>query len=193
MTLLDMQLRASSEFALIQMPTSSPPIALIIPATVAAALLPDPNLSVLQLLEFPLSPASTINLTKLNLCPSTYFSSDQPNVDDLQTIKMIPVPHVDIIDVLLIHAAVLSPQAESTNSIQCAHIVNMPVTTPYCRPLWSITYWAEASHLRNTVCQPWMAAERVLQSQTRFRKGANGNDHTRSLVHKSYMMLGMLP
>ena len=107
MTLLDVQLRVSSEFAPIQMPTSSPLTVLTLPATVAAALLPDPNLSVLQLLEFPLSPASTINLTKLNLCPSAYFSSDQLNVDDLDIIKMIPVPPVDTIDVLLAHAAML--------------------------------------------------------------------------------------
>lgn len=98
------------------MPTASGlPTALTIPATAAAALLPDPNLSILQLLEFPLAPASTINITKLNLCPSTYFSSDQPNVDDFQTIKMIPIAPVDIIGALLTHAAGLSPQAEATN------------------------------------------------------------------------------
>ena len=59
---------------LIQMPTGLP-TALAIPATAAAALLPDPSLSILQLLEFLLSSTSTINQlgAKLDSCPSTYF------------------------------------------------------------------------------------------------------------------------
>lgn len=168
------------------------PTALIMPATAVGALLPNPTLSILQFLEFPLPP-NPVTLLKLHLLPSDYFSSEQPNVEDLRVIKTIPLPPADVVSTLLPYIATLVQHTETTDSklsVLCAHTDG--IATAQCLPLWTITYWTKALHLKNTIQQPWIDAERVLQHRIQFKKGISspGNHH---LVEQTYVMLGLLP
>jgi hypothetical protein len=164
------------------------------PATAVAALLPNPTLSILNFLEFPLPP-SPAAISKPHLLPpaSAYFSSEQPNIEDPQTIRMIPLSPSEIVSSLLPHVTVLlAEHTKSTNlklSVICAHIDS--ITTARRLPLWTITYWTEVLHLQTTIRRPWADTERVLQHRSQFKKRVNNQD-SRNLIEQAYTMLGLL-
>lgn len=167
------------------MPTTIP-TALTMPATAVACLLPSPSLSILGFLEFVL-PSPVIS-SKTHTPPSTYFSFDQPNIEDIQVIKAIPIPPSDVIDMLLCNAATLT---STVYSVQCAHLVN-PMVTSYRLPLWIISYWLEVSHLHDIIQPPWITVEQILKQRSHSWRKANANN-SHELVQQAYIMLGSLP
>ena len=171
----------------VPMPTTIPTV-LTMPATAVACLLPSPSLSILGFLEFVLPPPTgPIIPSKNHAPPSAYFSFDQPNIEDIQVIKAIPVPPPDVIDTLLCHAATLT---STVYSVQCIHLIH-PMATSYRLPLWIISYWLEVSHLRDTIRPPWVTVEQILKQRGHsWRKADAKNDH--ELVQQAYMMLGSL-
>jgi hypothetical protein len=163
------------------------PTALIIPAHAVACLLPDPSLSILGFLEYLFPPP--IIFSKPRSPPSAYLSSDQPNIEDIQKIKTIPIPPSDIINMLLQHT-VTSLMAVPVHSVRCAHLVDAAMS--YHLPLWVIAYWLEVSYLHNTIRPPWINAEQILKQRSCSWRKANPRG-SQDLVEQAYTMLGSLP
>ncbi|KIK74737.1 hypothetical protein PAXRUDRAFT_19593 [Paxillus rubicundulus Ve08.2h10] len=84
---------------------------LTLPMNVVTSLLPESTLSVLDFLKFPLPPPEILS----NPSPSMYFSSNKPNIQDIQKINSKPTPP-DIVNTLLSHTT-----KSATLSVQCAH------------------------------------------------------------------------
>ncbi|KAG1730654.1 uncharacterized protein EDB91DRAFT_1006336, partial [Suillus paluster] len=156
-----------------------------LPSTAITELLPDPSLSIIAFLKFPLPVISKIDC---NISVEAYFSHDQPNVEDLNKIKSIPLPPSSLLEKLLDQGLRAALEQQKV-SVQCPHT---PIDSKTCLPLWVITYWAEVLHLRRNCCQHWIEAEHILESRSCSWKAAYRQD-THDLIKQVYNLLGSLP
>ncbi|KAH0834859.1 hypothetical protein J3R83DRAFT_10486 [Lanmaoa asiatica] len=154
-----------------------------LPVNAITCLLPKSMLSILDFLKFPLPPP--VILSKPYPSPSAYFSSDEPNIQDIQKISSIPTPPPDVVNTLLSHWHTV----ESTiSSVQCAHL--MDINPTYRLPTWVVTYWAEIYHLHKTQLT-WAVAESALQSRSQSWQKPDRESH--ELIQQVYMTLKTLP
>jgi hypothetical protein len=154
-------------------------LSLQIPDAAQRILLPEPHLSVLQFLDFPL-PGIAVQ-TKHEA--SAFFSQKDPTTHDLPLLSKIPIPGKEVVQAL--HTTVKDAVANGAKSIACPHVVVHP--TPRL-PLWTITYWMEALSLHETR-QPWVLADDTLHQR---RRTSMKNPETRQLLDDVYLALSTL-
>ncbi|KAG6372796.1 hypothetical protein JVT61DRAFT_7201 [Boletus reticuloceps] len=169
------------------------PTVLTMPAHAIVGLLPNPSLLILGFLEFLILLSVILFNSKPRSPSSTYFSSEQPNVEDIQIIKTISILPSDVINMLLRYAATpTSLTAVPIHSVTCAHLT-IDFATSYHLPLWIIVYWFEISHLHDTIRPPWVNAEQVLKQWSCLWRKASNPKGSQDLLQQAYMMLGSLP
>ena len=102
-----------------------------IPQDVHSNLLPDRQVSILDMLEFRL-PAITNMVSKT--LTRTYLSMDSPTITDTSIIQTIPTPPVKVIKELRV---AFEHDARDIQSVQCVHLSS---NSGQRLPLWVIAY-----------------------------------------------------
>jgi len=130
-----------------------------IPPEIKDQLLPDPALSVSQLLQYQLPQGPPNEQTSVE----TYLTNLPVNVTSLNVIKSIPIPSKLITTKLERHS-----RLASSTSIRCTHI-HSPSAPEKRVPTWVITYWIEAGQI---LClkKKWLDAESSLQKRRTHKK-----------------------
>jgi hypothetical protein len=138
-----------------------------LPQAVEAQILPSPNLSILELLQYDLPIEHPTFLPGQN---TDFFDKNTPNVTDLNIIRRIPTPSEKVILSLQKHLANTIESSDSDMSIKCIHSVAAAGMT---YPLWIITYWAKVSSVRE-IRDGWRKGEVYLRDcLQRWRKNKN--------------------
>lgn len=151
--------------------------ALEIPTAVQKAILPNPALSVLQLVAFPLP---LITQGEAVDPVDTFFSHREPTLTDPSIIANIPLPPIATVTAVLEASKDLG--GLNFKSVSCPHTGASSESTV---PLWIITFWAEVLSIRETR-QPWIWAEDALSR--RMKKWGK----ERGLAEKAYNSLSGL-
>jgi len=162
-----------------RVPHDSTHLLLQIPDDAQQILLPNPHLSILQFLDFPL-PGITVQ-TKHGA--SAFFSQQDPTTSNLSLLSKILIPNREVVKAL--HAVSEDAFANGAKSIDCLHVVMHP--TPRL-PLWTIAYWAEVLSLHETRT-PWVLAEEALHKR---RRASMKKPKTQQLLDDTYLALSML-
>ena len=122
-----------------------------IPVHYRQLLLPNPECSVSELLQFPLPPqAHSKTRTK-----SQYWSPAMPAAVDIENLKSLAIPCCtslkDIREQVYRHHIL-----EQASSIQYPHLSASCYLENF--PLWVVMYWIESSQLCQYVKEPWHQA-----------------------------------
>jgi len=140
--------------------------ALVIPHEVEPLLLPNPQLSILELLKYwlPLI-ATTTSKTQ------EFFNNNTPMKKSAQAIVLIPSPSQAT--VIALQNQLLEATTKGIRSIWCPHVPHLKNET---YPLWIVTYWASVDVIR-PIRDAWQAAEHYLAEQKqdwKVKKNAEG-------------------
>lgn len=154
-----------------------------IPANALEILLPQPSLTVLELLDHKLPLISSVSR---NIAPSQFFSKDDANITEPMVLQRLAIPPGRMLKELA-EACKVSAM-EGANSVMCAHLSNGPDKRV---PLWTIPYWMEVAALRIGPRAAWGEADACLQVRQQSRKG-KGTAKTHSLVDEVYGCLAGL-
>jgi hypothetical protein len=155
-----------------------------IPPEFYSAMLPDPDLPVLELLQirFPLVLSSFKPITR-----ESFFDPRPPNVTDITSIKETPFPPLSIVKGL--QEEFLGAVNERSLSIRCIH-TRTESSEEKTYPLWIITYWAKAFEIR-AVHNRWLDAEHHLRELER-RYRAKSKPGSVEVVNQVYDALSVL-
>jgi hypothetical protein len=156
-----------------------------IPVEVQATVLPDASLSVLDFLQFPLP---VISGAAPRQKASEFFSNHEPTVQDIQTIRRIPVPPAKTVTDIV--AACKAAIATGSRSMTCPHV---PSASGELVPIWIIPYWAEVLQLRTTSRKAWVKAEEFLRTKKKVGKGGLGGEKVDEIMQQAYDILSCLP
>ena len=149
-----------------------------IPPAIQKAVLPNPTLSVLQFIAFPLP---IITLGEAVNPVDTFFSHREPSLMNLSIIATVPLPPITTVMALL--EASKGLRDLTFWSVSCPHTGASLEST---LPLWVITFWAEVLSLHETQ-QPWIWAEDALSKWMKWWGKDSG------LVERAYNSLSALP
>jgi hypothetical protein len=136
------------------------------PQAIEAQILPSPNLSFLELLQYDL-PIQHLTFSPAQIMD--YFDKIAPNETEPDIIRRIPTPSKEVLLSLQQH---LSEAIKSGNmSIKCPHSVAAAGMT---YPIWIIAYWAKVGSVRE-IRDAWRKGETYLQDclNRRWRRGTN--------------------
>ncbi|KAG5649640.1 hypothetical protein H0H81_002739 [Sphagnurus paluster] len=122
-----------------------------IPPEARQKLLPDPTLSIIELLQFSHSFPPIVS-GRVNA--ADFASTEAPQITDIDAVRALPVPPLDTVRTL---AGTISPE---TRSIKTPHVLSKKKSFP----LWTISYWLEVFHIQQ-ICFQWMNAEDALRRQ----------------------------
>jgi hypothetical protein len=149
-----------------------------IPSAAQKILFPNPSLSILQFLQFPLP---IISAPSTEHAAASFFDNEAPTTYDISLISKIPTPHPTVVTELarVCKAAITS----GSSSVSCPHAALAPTNR---LPLWILTYWTEVISLR-AARAPWVRAEESLQKRNR------GWKKSKSLIDEAYLALSTLP
>jgi hypothetical protein len=150
-----------------------------IPDATQQILLPEPHLSILHFLEFPL-PGITL---KTKHRASAFFSEKDPTTNNLSLLSKIPMPSREVLETL--HTTCEDAITNGAASVDCSHVVMHPTLR---LPLWIITYWTKVFGLHETRA-PWVLAEEALQKRQR---ASMKNSETRELLDDVFLALSTL-
>ena len=140
-------------------------------------LLPEKNLSVLNFPPLSLPPIMLdTKLTTLD----AYFSPDEPNVDDAEEIKLVPLPPLTIISSLDVATV---PDAQS---IHCCHFLT---SQPQRFPLWIVIPWKTLAKAKGAQ-RKWVQAYWALEKRMNSLKLTD--PVTKKLLSDSHAMLSSL-
>jgi hypothetical protein len=134
----------------------------VLPHAVEAQILPSPNLSILELLQYDL-PIQHPKILPHQI--ADFFDKNAPNETDPNIIRRIPTPSKDVILSLQKHLA--NTIKSSDMSIKCIHSVAAAGMT---YPLWIIAYWVKVGSVRE-IRDGWRKGEVYLRDcSQRWRK-----------------------
>jgi hypothetical protein len=130
-----------------------------IPIEVRQTLLPDPNLSISQILRFTLPSPLKMAVTTVNI--AHFVSAQLPTfTDNTEVLKSWLIPSYNVLQNIQAKAI-----ESGARSICYPHL---PASHPARRlyfPLWVLTYWREASLLCMDIIAPWSRAELWLMKE----------------------------
>ena len=106
-----------------------------LPQVIEAQVLPSPNLTIIELLQYDLP---IEHPTFLPHQITDFFDKNMPNVTDPKIIRKIPTPPKEVMNSLQKHLA--NTIKSSDMSIKCIHSVAAAGLT---YPLWIVAYWAK--------------------------------------------------
>lgn len=133
-----------------------------LPQDVEAQILPSPNLSILELLQYDLP------IQHPKYLPSqiaAFFDKNLPNETDPLLISRIPTPSKEVIHSLQKHAI-----KSNDMSIKCIHSMAVDGKT---YPLWIIVYWVKVGTVRE-IRDSWQKSEVYLRDcLQRWKKSKN--------------------
>jgi len=152
-----------------------------IPPEIKDQLLPDPALSVSQLLQYQL-PAVWQGPPNEQTSVESYLTNLPVNVTSLNAIKSIPIPSKFITTKLERHS-----RLASSTSIRCTHI-HFPSAPEKRVPTWVVTYWIEAGQILR-LKKKWLDAESSLQKR---RTHKNRTKETAGLISCIYEKLSSI-
>jgi hypothetical protein len=136
-----------------------------LPQPVEAQILPKPNLSILELLQYDLP---IEHPTFLPGQITDFFDKNTPNVMDPNVIRKIPTPSKEVVHSLQKHLA--NTIESSDMSIKCIHSVAAAGMT---YPLWIIAYWVKVGSVRE-IRDGWRKGEVYLRDcLQKWRKNKN--------------------
>ena len=150
-----------------------------IPLHILDILFPKKNISILDILNFPL-PAIARESSAGLLQPKTFFSMQNTTVNDHRKIQQIPLPPLSILEHLL-----QATELQNAKSIVCQHD---PSFTGLHFPPWIVTYWAEVARI-GTAKNKWILAEEAMELQ---KKGKNQTEETKDLITRVYNALATI-
>ncbi|KAF8891593.1 hypothetical protein CPB84DRAFT_1683234, partial [Gymnopilus junonius] len=142
-----------------------------VPPDIATQILPSQDLTILELLKFPL-PIIRQESPHHPIHPQEFFSTQNPTTTDADTIRAAPVPPLPLLKQLESKAIDL----QQVNSILCPHVPGLLGTW---LPTWVLSFWIEAARIW-PVKQEWISAEESLHAWKRSKKRT---DQTMSLVN----------
>ncbi|KAE9395284.1 hypothetical protein BT96DRAFT_997784 [Gymnopus androsaceus JB14] len=163
---------------------------LAIPTSIRSEILPDENLSILDLLTFPLpnEPAVT---TKHGLTATSFFSQSPPDSTPaaqlLTKLRHLPIPPQKLIRAAVSNARQLI--MDGAQSVIYAHISTGAMTK---FPLWVIMFWEEVLDAQVKSKDPWSQAKAWLDKKLKEKK-KNGRVEERKKAEEVLEMLGLLP
>ena len=151
-----------------------------LPPDIAKSLIPDATQTATNLLQWPLP----ILLGSVNLSnPENFFSNDEPNTVDLQSLQMIASPPKHVIDEL--HDSLTNyPNAKS---IACLHAGINHQTTRL--PLFILTYWRKLVPIRLSQRKLTNACQ-ILE---KFCQSSTTSAEAKALAYEVHNALGLLP
>ena len=151
-----------------------------LPPDIAKSLIPDATQTATNLLQWPLP----ILLGSVNLSnPENFFSNDEPNTVDLQSLQMIASPPKHVIDEL--HDSLTNyPNAKS---IACLHAGINHQTTRL--PLFILTYWRKLVPIRLSQRKLTNACQ-ILE---KFCQSSTTSAEAKALAYEVHNTLGLLP
>lgn len=155
-----------------------------IPSKFYTALLPDPDLSVLNLLQICFPPVLS---SFKPIARESFFDPRPPNVTDIASIKETPFPPLSIVRGL--QEDFLGAVNQGSLSIRCIH-TKSGSSEEMTYPLWIITYWAKAFDVR-AVRNRWVDAEHHLRELER-RYRAKSKPGSVEIVNQVYDALSVL-
>ncbi|KAG5635793.1 hypothetical protein H0H81_010086 [Sphagnurus paluster] len=106
-----------------------------IPPEARQKLLPDPTLSIIELLQFSHSFPPIVS-GRVNA--ADFASTEAPQITDIDAVRALPVPPLDTVRTL---AGTISPE---TRSIKTPHVLSKKKSFP----LWTISYWLDDTQER---------------------------------------------
>ena len=137
-----------------------------LPQDIEAQILPNPNLSILKLLQYNL-PIQHPNFLTAQI--ANFFDKNAPNETDPNIISKIPTPSKEIITSLQKHL-VNAIKNSDTMSIKCIHSIAAEGMT---YPLWIIAYWEKVGSVQE-IRDNWRNGEVYLRDcLQRWRKSKN--------------------
>jgi hypothetical protein len=140
-----------------------------IPCEIQKEILPDKDLSVLDILKFHL-PAAARSINGSFNHSQKFLSTLTPMVTNIEEIRTIPTPPLDVLNEL-----VKLPELLSSQSVLCLHA---PGFVTERLPMWTLSYWVQVFHLR-PLKKKWLDAEESLQKQGHSKQRT---DDTQALV-----------
>ncbi|KAF9002666.1 hypothetical protein BDQ17DRAFT_1425621 [Cyathus striatus] len=154
---------------------------LLIPHSICCQILPNPNISVLELLQFPLPVIHQSVETLKHTSVHEFLSHKQPSTNDLEFIRAIPVPGSK--ELLKELGEEYQCMKEKATSVK----VSLHAGTVAYLPVWDISFWIEALKLQYRHRKPWLQAEGFINSHGHCHIGS------RNLIQQIYSVLGLLP
>lgn len=140
-----------------------------IPCEIQKEILPDKDLSVLDILKFRLPAAARSNNGSFNHSQK-FLSTLTPTLTNIEEIRTIPTPPLAVLDEL-----VKAPELLSSQSVLCLHAPGFVMER---LPMWTLSYWVQVFHLR-PLKNKWLDAEESLQKQGHSKQRT---DDTKGLV-----------
>jgi len=125
-----------------------------IPATLYGLLLPSQQLSITELLKYPM-PAI---LSSCEFKDINHYINDTPptSTGNTHTISCIPIPPESVVQKL---QDAIKYKDKSTSSIKCPHTQTSSANTADATyPLWIVSYWEQLIAIKQ-VCKRWAAAK----------------------------------
>ena len=138
-----------------------------IPGDLSAALLPDPRISILDLLKYPF-PTISVATPKTPTLELFISQAEPDSIEQLdEAVRRIPIPPVAV--VLALGKACKA--GLGFRSVACPHA---PWIKESNLPIWVITYWTEVVTICGKWREPWLRAETSLHQRRRtWKKGAS--------------------
>jgi hypothetical protein len=150
-----------------------------IPPEIHKAILPDEDLSILDILKFPL-PAVARSITGPYQVQN-FLSHLIPTVTTINEIQVIPTPPLTVLDEL-----VRSPDLSVSQSVLCSHMRGLGSTERL--PIWILSYWIQVSQLR-PLKKKWLDADESLQKQEYSKQHT---DDTKVMIKQVYNALACI-
>ena len=150
-----------------------------IPLELYTKILPNLNLTVLELLQFHLP--LLLPFRDLNF-PTTdsFFDTQPPNTTDVADIQELPSPLQAVIDAL--KKDILQAISSGKHSIKPIHTISKSSNKTY--PLWILTYWDMAFNVR-LVQRAWARAEQNLHELSR-KWAAKGKTESTCIIDQVF-------
>lgn len=159
-----------------------------IPLDLRPLLLPDPNLSILDLVTFRLPVVISTRSGAGFRDNASFFSSEAPTVNDVPTLRSIPIPPQPVVQDLLASAPAYIRAGKC--AITCPHINQ---TEPRRLPLFILAFWSEV-HLIHPDQRAWTRAEASLRKRRCIWEKEKDQDCVSlSLITKTYDLLASTP
>lgn len=158
--------------------------AFTIPSAIEQQIIPSPNISIHQLIDFTL-PKAIATIQEANI--AKFFSLNEPGIiteDLLARMSRLAMPTSSVVNKLVNagHQAWL----DGFKSVKYIHISDN-VSTHF--PLWLITFWKEVHLLRISVRSPWVKAQGWLNGELRQKRSSE----RRARAEEVNMLLSSLP
>ena len=150
-----------------------------IPPEIHKAILPDKDLSILDILKFPL-PAVARSITGPYNQVQNFLSHLIPTVTSIDKIQAIPTPPLAVLDEL-----VRSPELSVSQSVLCSHTHG---SSRERLPMWILSYWVEVFQLR-PLKKKWLDADESLQKQENHKQHT---DDTKVMIKQVYNALACI-